>query len=136
MSAGGYDPDRAALVLADAMALGDKVAARKWGIHYNTVCNYRARLKTDPELVRLWKEKRSSVERDLAELRVVFMREAIDQLRAKVATANVRSIAGALKIVGELHQVSMMVDDERPDSPDPEVQEAEGGGSGPAFSSH
>lgn len=133
---GGYDPERAALVLADAMAMGDKVAAKKWGVHRATVHNYRKRLDTDATLRQLFEEKKKSTERDLAELRVVFMREAIEQLRTKVHFANVRSIAGALKIVGELHQVAMAVEDERPDSPDPEAPAAEGGGDGAPFGAH
>lgn len=124
---GGYDPDRAALVLADAMVMGDNGAARKWRLSRQTVLNYRKRMKTDSQLLQLYKEKTESTQRDLAELRVIFMREAIEQLRAKVGSADVHAIAGALKIVGELHQFALAVDDERPDSPDPEIQEAEGG---------
>lgn len=133
---GGYDPHRAALVLADAMALGDKPTARKWAISTRTVERYRERAKSDKGLAELVAEKRRAVERDLAELRVIFMREAIDQLRAKMPKANVRAIAGALKIVGELHQVAMAVDDERPDSPDPEAAPDEGASDGTPLGTH
>jgi hypothetical protein len=127
---GGYDPDRAALVLVDATEMGDKLAARKWGISLVTVWRYRNRLKTDAQLKELVREKRAESEHDLATLRVAFLRDVIAKMREVIASAsveNLHDLAGAAKVVGELHQVAMAVDDaERPDSPDPDAAPDEG----------
>lgn len=124
------DHERVALVLADALVLGDRPAARKWGISERTVRRYRAQSATDPALAASVREKNEGIRHDLATLRVAFLREAIDAMRAKLKDGSLHEVAGAVKIVGELHQTASVVDDERPDDPEPASAEAEGGSGG------
>ncbi len=126
------DPERVASVLADAMVLGDSSAARKWRISKRTVQRYRSVASKEPRLVAAVAAKNAEVQHDLATLRVAFLREALQTMREKMKDATLYEVAGALKVVGELHQVAMAVDDERPDAPDPEAAEAEGGSPGAA----
>jgi DNA-binding Lrp family transcriptional regulator len=51
------DIDRAASVLADATVLSDRDVAKKYGIHRNTVLNYRKRLETDEALRQAYASK-------------------------------------------------------------------------------
>ncbi len=106
------DPEYVANVLVDAVALGDNGAARKWGIHIRTVGRYRARMKVDPALAKLVTEKNAEVSHDLATLRVSFLREALDVARIKLKTSTLYEVAGAIKIVGELHATAMMIGDD------------------------
>ncbi len=134
---GGYDQDRAALILADAMALGDKSAARKWEISERTLRRYRARVADEPALASLVRLRKADVEQDLATMRVSFLRDALTEMKSKLKDATLYEVSGAVKIVGELHQVAMAVDDnERPDSPDPQASEDEGGSAGAASTAH
>ena len=122
-----YDPDRAACVLADAIVLGDRVAARKWQMSTRTVERYRARMSADKELAAAVREKNASIEQDLSVMRIAFLRKALAEMEAKLPDATLFEVAGAVKIVGELHQVAMAVDDDRPDSPDTDAAEAQSG---------
>lgn len=132
------DPDRLAWVVLDAIALGDAAAARKWNVSRRTVERYRERSRNDKDLAAAVAEKKRHEESDLANLRVRFLRRALGVLEAKIQSegATVYEIAGAVKIVGELHQVAMAVDDERPDSTDPEAAEAEGGSDSAPYAAH
>lgn len=123
-----FDPERAALILSDAMVLGDKPAARKWTISERSIQRYRARMRTDAALSARVAENNAGIQRDLATLRVAFLRDALSEMRAKLKDASLYEVSGAVKIVGELHQVAGVLDDERPDSPDPEASQNEGGG--------
>lgn len=122
------DQERVAWILLDALALGDGSAARKWKVSRRTVERYRSRMRSEPELAAIVEEKRAGTEVELSALRVRFLRKALTRLETKVddPEASLHEIAGAVKIVGELHQVSEALSDERPDSPDPEAAEAAG----------
>lgn len=113
--------ERIAWILLDALVLGDGPAARKWKCSRRSVERYRARMRIDCELAALVEEKKAGMEVELSAMRVRFLRRALTVLEAKIQKddATVYEIAGAVKIVGELHQVGLAVDDERPDGPDP-----------------
>jgi hypothetical protein len=135
----GLDPERVAEILVDAYALGDAPAARKWSCSRRTVERYRARLKTDKVLAAIVQEKRELAEEELATLRVRFLRKALVVLEKKItkAKATVFEVAGAVKIVGELHQLALEVeDDERPSGQDPEDSSVEGGEASAPFGAH
>lgn len=122
------DPERVACVLADAFVLGDQAAARKWSMSTRTVERYRVLAKTDPKLSAAVAERNATVQHDLSVLRVAFLRDALQALRDKLPDGTLYEVAGAIKIVGELHQTALMVSDERPDEPDASAAEDEGGG--------
>ncbi len=130
------DPDRIALVLADALVLGDKAAAKKWCISKRTVQRYRAVAAKDPKVAAIVAAMRQDVQHDLATLRIAFMRDALVVMREKFEDASLDEMASAFKVVGELHQVATAVEDDRPDSPDPEASEAEGGRGSASMSAH
>lgn len=120
------DPEHVACVLADAFVLGDASAARKWRISKRTVQRYRSVASKDPKLTAAVAAKNVEVQHELSTLRVAFLREALQVMREKMKDATLYEVAGAVKVVGELHQVASVVEDERPDSPDPEAAQAEG----------
>lgn len=132
------DRERMAWVLLDALSLGDNVAARKWKLCARTVQRYRERMRIDPELSSVVAEKAAGVEVELASLRVRFLRKALRELETKITApeATVYEIAGAVKIVGELHQVSEALGDERSDGEDPNAAEDADGLPGEVHASH
>lgn len=112
------DDEHMSDVLADAVDLGDIMAAKRWGICTRTVRRYRVAMNASPELSAKVVEKRKSAQRELSDMRVAFLREALSILRDKLPKANVYSVAGAIKIVGDLHLAATAfegVSDERPD---------------------
>lgn len=119
--------ERIAEILVDAFALGDGAAARKWSTSRRTICRYRARMREDQALASIVREKQQEAEDELATLRVRFLRKALVILETRIThpDATVHEIVGAVKIVGELHQVAEAMD-ERSDSPDPDAQEDAG----------
>lgn len=119
------DRERQAEILVDAYTLGDASAARKWRVNRRTVRRYRAAMRVDPELASLVREKKDLTEDELATIRVRFLRRAIARLEAKIEDpeATIHEIAGAVKIVGELHQVSEALGDVGSDEPDPDAAE-------------
>lgn len=105
------DPEYVSEVLVDALALGDKSTAAKWGLDRRTIQRYRVMARTDPKLQALIEEKNAATAHDLATLRISFLRDALDAARGKLATATLYEVAGAIKIVGELHATAMMIED-------------------------
>lgn len=117
MAASNFDIERAAIILVDAFALGDATAAAKWKISKRTVERYRARMATDTQLSALVAEKKKAAEADWSASRVRFLRKAIAKLETLVDMATpeqIREVAGAIKIVGELEVVSSTLDGEQP----------------------
>ena len=117
--------ERIADILVDAFALGDGAAARKWNCSIRSIYRYRARLKAAPSLAAIVIEKRAGAEDELATMRVRFLRKALVVLEARLQDpeATIHEIVGAVKIVGELHQVAEAMDEQRPDSPYPDALE-------------
>jgi hypothetical protein len=124
------DLERVAEILVDAYAIGDGPAARKWMTSKRTIQRYRARVKTDADLAALVLQKRGETEEELSVLRVQFLRRALVVLERKIKkrSATVHEVAGAVKIVGELHQVAEVLD-AGDDEPDPDAQGAPEGDS-------
>lgn len=131
MSEQRLDREATSWVLLDAIVLGDVPAAKKHQLSRRTIQRYRQWMRADPELAGLVEEKRSHVEVELAGIRVSFLRKAIQELEKRITspTATIHEIAGAVKIVGELHQVSEALADERSDGEDPDAAEDAGAGS-------
>lgn len=124
------DIERVAEILVDAFTLGDGSAARKWRTSTRTIRRYRARLRTEPELAAIVREKREDAEEELSALRVRFLRKALGVLEKKIEAENatVYEIAGAVKIVGELHQVAEAIGDDGSDVEDPGAAQDAGDG--------
>ncbi|MFA5053414.1 MAG: hypothetical protein WC565_05110 [Parcubacteria group bacterium] len=104
------DRERLARIIVDALDMGDKLAAENAGVCVRSVERYRSKMAEDPELAALVAEKRKSAnaisEEAWHKTRVRFLRSAVAKLEELVADAKptqIRLVAGAIKIVGELH---------------------------------
>ena len=136
-----FDTDRAAKVLALALQAGDPAAAAHFGISTKSVCRYRTRATTDTELSRLVEEKTRefrAASEGWAEDAAGFMSRAIrklDTLVSKAEVDQIRDVAGAIKIVGELDITQKVLGGQQPgahlEGPvPPEAAGADGGGPG------
>lgn len=99
-----------ARIIVDAVEMGEKYAAEYWGVCDRTVRRYRQIVPTDPELAALVDEKRRThsqeAEAEWRKTRVRFLCRAVGTLERLLENADakqIRTIAGAIKIVGELH---------------------------------
>jgi len=103
-----FDRARAVRVLLDAAAVGDSAACKRHGISERTLQRYRERVGADPELTAVVAEKKNAEEAGWSASRRRFLRSAIAKLEAMIAEAGpdqIREVAGAIKIVGELEVV-------------------------------
>jgi hypothetical protein len=100
-----FNRERAAQVLVLAEQFGDARAADIAGLNPKTIGRYRKRLEADAQLSELVAEKREEL---LAKTKAwtaeadEFMVEALRVMRQKLPTAELRDVAGAYKIVGEM----------------------------------
>jgi hypothetical protein len=72
-----------ALILVQAMFYGDKAAANDWGISRRTVDNYRRKLTTDAELVKLFNITRDEFCKNWLEDAPIAIRTAIKWITIK-----------------------------------------------------
>lgn len=116
-----FDRDRAARILVDAIALGDKTACKQWGITERTLGRYRVRLEADrglSEAVRIIGDK---ADKHWRTARTQFLRKAIAKLETLIAAATpkqIRDVAEAVRVVGELDVASQVLNGS--DNPDHE----------------
>lgn len=116
------DRARVATILIDAYQVGELAAAKRWGITDRTIRNYKTRLETDTELSRAFHEKKARVEADWLETSRRFLSRSIAKLEELVhqaGTDQIREVAGAIKIVGELDVVRSALGGQQPQRPDP-----------------
>src|SRR5262245_57696952 len=132
-----FNAERAALVLLDALVLGDARAAEKWEVTERTIQNYRARLAADPHFSRLFADKKRAAEAGWSAVRLRFLRKSIAKLEELVEKATdpkfIPAVADAVKVVGELQIASDALSVPECDQPGAEPAEApavDPGGSG------
>lgn len=95
--------DRAARILADASALGDKKAAEKWSVSEKTVGNYRRRLAADPELSDMFRRLVAEGERSWHAARARALRAVMARIEEVAATeADLDKLSRAAKNMGEV----------------------------------
>lgn len=97
--------DRAAKILVDAEAMGDKKAAEKWEVDERTVRNHRRRLQSVPELASAFNEKSAEAERVWHLVRNRFLRDVTEHLRnlcLKADASQIGDVRQAIKDIGEL----------------------------------
>ena len=100
-----FNRERAAMVLVDAITLGDKTAAERHDISEKSVSRYRARLLIDPELSRIVQEKGREAEHGWHFARARFLRKTLQKLEEMVDAAtpdHFEHVIAALKAAGEL----------------------------------
>jgi hypothetical protein len=123
MAAPTFDRDRALRVLVDAFDLGDATACQRHGISVRTLERYRVRLKGDPQLSEAVAQKKEELERDWRQARRRALRSGITKLEQLIQAAEVkqlRDVAGAVKILGDLEVVAGVLDDEQQSGANPE----------------
>lgn len=126
-----FNRERAAQVLVLAEQFGDAKAADIAGLNPKTIGRYRKRIEADAQLSELVAEKREELlkhTRHWAEEADEFMSEAIKVMRSKLQDADLRDVAGAYKIVGEMTLARDALLDGATDEPvgDSEGEEAPG----------
>lgn len=101
-----FNRERAARILVDAIAFGDRTACQRWKISEKTLVRYRARLKTDPELSELVRAKGEKADRDWAQARLQSLQKALTKADELVEKASKPEHLGAvtehIRVVGEL----------------------------------
>lgn len=124
------DSQRAAQIIALADQFGDKQAAKMSGVSTRTIERYRARALRDVGLAALVDSKRSELiahTKHWADEADEFMSDALAAMRNKLAEADLRDVAGAYKIVGEMtlaREVLSIDDDESDDIRETEAHRA------------
>lgn len=127
-----FDAERAALILLDALALGDEAAAEKWDVSVRTVRNHRDRLESDAGFAAFFRAKLAKASRGWASVRLRFLRKAITKLEELVEKAGpdqIRDVSEAVKTVGELQVVSDALNVGNDASPEGEEPATHGEGS-------
>lgn len=124
--------ERAALILLDAIVMGDKPAAAKHQVNDKTVRNHRRRLKTDRAFAAFFHAFREKKERDWKTVRLRFLRRGIAKLEELIELADspkhISAVSDAVKTVGELQIVSDALNvGHRTDLEDEEPAEDPGG---------
>lgn len=105
-----FDRDRAARILVDAIALGDKAAADKWQVSEKTIQRYRERMQSDPDLSAFVQSILAAEAREWRKVRLNFLRTSIAKLTTLVEAASepkhIRDVSEAIRVVGELQLAS------------------------------
>jgi hypothetical protein len=132
------EADRLASVVLDADLLGVPRAARVNGVSEDTVRNYRKRILTRPEALEILRAKKTKLEERWVATRHQFLLRTVTKLQELCEKADkdqIREVAGAVKIVGDLHVVGGALNDgeqPEPDRPREEPEEAPQDASGGA----
>lgn len=110
------DLDKAALILAEAMILGDKRAATKYGITTTTVRNYRKRSLTDEKLALNLQQKKDLAFsgwhdelKDAIMAGIDFVKRAAQEADPKDPNA-IHAIAGATNLLLETQLRKEIID--------------------------
>lgn len=98
----------AARLVADALSVGKRQAATNWKVSVRTVERHLAASLADPATAQLVAKKLEATDGEWRDVAVEFLRKGIAKLGALIdqaGTGQIRDVAGAVKIVGELQVV-------------------------------
>lgn len=130
------DPDAMARVVTDASILGVESAAKKHRCCERTVERYKAAARNDPHMSALVAAKKKSIDDDWRNEAVSFLRSAtgvLQRLCEDATQEQIREVAGAIKIVGELTVAKDVLGaDGEQSRPDPARSTPEEDAEGPA----
>lgn len=112
----GFNYERAAMVLCDAMIMGDRVSAERWGLTQRSVQGYRHRLENDEKLRKRTQEYRQQqTERWLEDIPqtlsiiVEFMRHSACELSPQ-KPKHLQVVVQALEALSEIHLTQKVID--------------------------
>jgi len=111
-----FNYERAAIALADSIALGDRAAAKKHKVSVKSIENWRKRLDSDPILREFFQQKKQALEEAWADRIPVVLSAQLDFLKRASQDADTKSpevihaIAGALKLTADIELTKKMVD--------------------------
>jgi hypothetical protein len=106
----------AATILAESAFADDQTILQRYGITYQTLYNYRKRLRSDGKLLEFFIQKKAALEREWAHELAPAIREAIRFLRRAASSADpgdpnaIHAVAGALKILSEVSMTREVID--------------------------
>lgn len=110
-----FNTGRAAMVLCDAMIMGDRKAAEKWGITQRTVQKYRHRLENDEQLRTLTnKYRQQQTEKWLEDIPVAmsamidYFTRAAQELSPQSATA--ADIVAAFEAIADIQLTQKVIE--------------------------
>jgi len=106
MARAKFNRERASRILVDAIAFGDRTAAKRWGITEKTIGRYRKRLESDRELSESVRAKGQKADKDWSKARLRSLRATLKKANELVRMANRADLLGAvtehLRVLGEL----------------------------------
>lgn len=127
MAAPKLDRAKAIRILIDAARLGDRKACDLHKITDRTLRNYRARLDGDPKLTEAFRVKNKAEDLTWKAARRSALTKGIQKLEALIDGAlpdQIRDVANAVKILGELEITQGVLDGPDTSQPDEGAAEA------------
>ena len=100
-----FNAERAASILAEASLWTDTYAAKRWGVTARSISNWRKLTETDSDFSELFDRKKAAIDKAWGnEARAALRRmlRKLDDLVQEAGPEQIREVAGAVKIVGEL----------------------------------
>lgn len=116
---GGFKRELAAVILAEAEFATDLEVAKRHGVSNNTICNWRRRLETDPNLAKLFDIKRTEFSKKWADKASPAIQASINFLAAAAkhhlakknfSREEIHAVAGGLKIMAEIALTKQVLD--------------------------
>jgi hypothetical protein len=111
-----FNYDFAALVIYDALILGDSFVVEKYGVNRRTVQRYRKRFKTDSILSQKVAELRKAIQepykptaKDAMDAAIGFIQDAPKHLDPS-KVGDILAIAQAYKTIGEIELAGKIID--------------------------
>lgn len=112
----GFNYERAAIVLCDAMIMGDRVSAERWGLTQRSVQRYRDRLENDDKLRQITQEYRDKQTHQWLEdmpqalcAIVEFMKASAQELSPQ-NPGHLVAITKALEVLADIQLVQTVVE--------------------------
>lgn len=107
----------------------DEDICKRFGVSTKTLERWRKRLAADPEWSSVVERKKLEASKGWEQERLRFLRDSIrkmGKLVQEATVADLRQVAGAIKIVGDLHSLSRALGTDQDD-----VEQPGGAGKGP-----
>ena len=110
-----FDHDKAARIVAEAVAIGDKAACAKHHIALRTLQSYRKRLESDPQLAQACADKKAIVEADWAARLPGALAACVDWIhdnlpKLKAKPESLHAVAGAMKLLADTGLQKQLLD--------------------------